>query len=130
MTGFWDDAEVICSYTRKEAIADGVLIDITETAKEAGFKLHTVVTSAVYEDCVAWDNEDELAYQDESGRLWDILTMAMHGVRKALDASRVSFKVARMPKGGVKPELVDLVIVCSGGDNAEPVLTIMFPNED
>lgn len=130
MTGFWDDAEVICAYTRKQAIEDGVLIDITETAKEAGFKLNTVVTSAVYADCVAWDNGTELAYQDESGRLWDILTMAMFGVRKALDAHRVPFQVARIPSCGTKPELVDLVIVCGPGDNAEPVLTIMLPNED
>jgi type I site-specific restriction endonuclease len=33
-----DENEIIYSYTRKQAIADGVLIDVTELAKEAGFK--------------------------------------------------------------------------------------------
>ena len=39
---------LIISYTRKQAIADGILIDITETAIEAGFKFHVAVTHAVW----------------------------------------------------------------------------------
>ena len=35
--GFWDDAEIISIYTRAQAIEDGVLVDVTDTAKEAGF---------------------------------------------------------------------------------------------
>ena len=31
--GFWDDAEIISSYTRAQAIEDGVLVDVTDTAK-------------------------------------------------------------------------------------------------
>ena len=36
--------EVIYSYTRKQAIEDGVLVDITEMAKEAGIKLSLLTT--------------------------------------------------------------------------------------
>ena len=35
---------VIYSYTRAQAIEDGVLVDVTEQAKATGFKLPTVVT--------------------------------------------------------------------------------------
>jgi hypothetical protein len=34
--GFWDDAEVIYAYTRAQALEDGVLVDVSEMAKEAG----------------------------------------------------------------------------------------------
>ena len=46
--------EVIYAYTRAEAIADGVLIDVTETAKEVGFRLPVALTAAAWADCVAW----------------------------------------------------------------------------
>jgi hypothetical protein len=41
-----DENEIIYSYTRKQAIADGVLIDVTELAKEAGFKCPVAFTSS------------------------------------------------------------------------------------
>ena len=34
--GFWDEAEVIYAYTRAQAIEDGVLVDVSEIAEEAG----------------------------------------------------------------------------------------------
>jgi hypothetical protein len=39
-----EEMEVISSYSRAQAIADGVLIDVSKMAKEAGFKWATVVT--------------------------------------------------------------------------------------
>lgn len=45
----WD---VVYSYSRAQAIADGVLVDVTEQAKAVGFKLHTVVTDHLFHGCV------------------------------------------------------------------------------
>jgi len=39
--------EIISRYSRSQAIEDGVLVDVTETAKEAGFCYHTVITAAL-----------------------------------------------------------------------------------
>ena len=47
------DDVVIFSYTRAQAIADGVLIDATELAKEAGFRIPVAVTAGVWGECVA-----------------------------------------------------------------------------
>jgi hypothetical protein len=44
--------DVIATYTRAEAIRDGVLLDVTEAAKEANLRLPTVVTQSVWRDCV------------------------------------------------------------------------------
>ena len=49
----------ISVYTRRQAIDDGVLVDVTKWANEAGFKLPAVVTRAVWEDCCDWTNEDD-----------------------------------------------------------------------
>ena len=46
--------EVISTYSRAQAIEDGVLIDAGSMASEAGFKWPVALTSAVWADCVAW----------------------------------------------------------------------------
>jgi len=46
--GFWDDAEIIYAYTRAQAIEDGELVDLSETAREAGIKFPVAVTRAVW----------------------------------------------------------------------------------
>jgi hypothetical protein len=43
---------IIFAYTRAQAIADGVLVDVTETAKEAGFKVSVVLTDTVHAEYV------------------------------------------------------------------------------
>jgi len=63
--------EVVSVYTRAQAIADGVLIDVSEMAGEAGFRWPVAITAAAWEDCVAWSDtdNDRQVYQDQSGRL-------------------------------------------------------------
>ena len=135
--------DVIYSYTRAQAIADGVLVDVTETAKEAGFRWPVAITRTAWEDCVAWSDEDSerQAHQDESGRLWDILSMAINAIRLAAsnarkgvpqDPSLMLFELYRVPRDGksIRPQLTRLKLVAGPGDDAEPVITIMLPNED
>ena len=62
--------EVVYAYTRAEAIADGVLVDVTELARAAGFRHPVAMTSAAWSDCVAWTREDSdrQVHQDQTGR--------------------------------------------------------------
>jgi hypothetical protein len=46
--GSWDDAEVIYAYTRAQAIEDGVLIDVSSVASEAGIKFPVAMTRTVW----------------------------------------------------------------------------------
>jgi hypothetical protein len=124
------DAEVIHSYSRAQALADGVLIDVSETAREAGFKVPVALTAAVWADCVAWDREREVCPQDEAGRLWDVLSMAAFAARGRPDAAQVPFALLRVPCGRLRPELARLVLAIGPGDEGEPVITIMQPGED
>jgi len=127
--------EVIFSYTRAEAIADGVLVDVSETARETGFTVPVALTRAVWADAVAWsdaDNERQ-TYQDEIGRLWDVLFMAAMAIRGHRgEGSVLSFEIARIPRDGksTQSEAIDLKLHLGAGDHGEPVITIMEPTED
>jgi Family of unknown function (DUF6573) len=127
--------EVIYAYTRAQAIADGVLVDVTPTAREAGFRWPVALTRAAWEDCVAWSEEDSRrqVHQDESGRLWDVLWMAMNAIRRSSSgASQTLFRFYRVPRDGKCQGalLVTLKLVAGPGDASEPVITIMQPQED
>jgi hypothetical protein len=125
--------EPISTYTRAQAIEDGVLVDVTETAKEAGFRFPVVMTRAAWEDCVSWSDEDNKrqTYQDEAGRLWDVLWMASVAARRN-GGSELRFQLYRVPRGGrgVRLRLVTLRMLCGPGDDGEPVITISMLGED
>ena len=121
--------ESVFIYTREQAIADGVLVDVTGTASEYGFRVPVAITSAVWMDCISWDNNTQAMYQDESGRLQDILWMAYLAAQKT-KGNTSFFTVYRIRKGATEPTAIKLKSIVSGGDDGEPVLTIMFPEED
>jgi hypothetical protein len=122
---------VIHAYTRAQAIADEVLHDVTTDAAEAGFLIPVALTDAAWRDAVAW-NDENIAPQDEHGRLWDVLSMARWRARAASDGERVLFQVLRVPtvRRRISPSLTDLVLHIGPGDHGEPVMTIMRPDED
>ncbi len=126
--------EIIHSYTRKQATEDGFLVDVTETAHEAGFSIPVALTRAIWEDCVEWDETDSKrqTYQDLSGRLWDVINMAFLAAHMSKNQSSFLYQVYRVPRGGRgrKARRVILKSVIGSGDQGEPVITIMQPNED
>jgi len=127
--------EVISTYTRAQAIEDGVLIDAGSMAEEVGFKYSVAITSAVWADCVVWTEDDnqKQVYQDQSGRLWDVLYMAAHAVRASTSISnQILYQLYRVPRDGktVKANMVTLKLIIGPGDQGEPVNTIMLPDED
>ena len=126
---------VISTYTRAQAIEDGELVDVGSIAQEAGFKWPVALTAAVWADCVAWTEDDsrQQVYQDESGRLWDVLYMASYAIRTRRDSGdRLLFQLYRVPRDGRSSEavLTTLKLIVGPGDAGEPVITILLPNED
>lgn len=120
---------VIYSYTRAQAIVDGVLIDVTALAQEAGFKMPVAITNGVYSEYVAVP--DAATGQDEEGRLWDVLWMLQHAIRSSKGSgSAITFKVLVQNSDDAPASPIELNAVCGPGDNAEPVITVMLPGED
>ena len=135
--------EYIYTYTRAQAIEDGMLIAIDEKiSREAGMTVPVAITSSVYEQYVLWTEKDNArqTYQDQSGRLWDILWMCSlclrSAARKGIEntGSGILFQLLAIPKKegsrAQRPKKITLKTVLGSGDNYEPVLTIMLPNED
>ena len=98
--------EVISTYTRAQAIDDGVLIDAGSMAKEAGYRWPVALTAAAWSDCVAWTNADSevQGHQDQSGRLWDVLFMSAYAIRTyGGGGDRLNFSLYRVPRNGSRP---------------------------
>ena len=128
--GFWDDAEVISSYSRAQAIEDGVLVDVSTVAKEAGIKFPVAMTATVWGQYV--EVPEGVTCQDESGRLWDIVWMFRCAAAK-FDGDTLLFKLYVRNQNRqrlTRQDLVTLKAICGPGDNGEPVVTIMTPEED
>lgn len=123
-----DDFVVIASYSRAEAIADGTLVDVTETAREAGIRHPTALTREVWEAYVALSPAAIEAGNDERGRLWDILWM-FRCAAVCSDASELRFELY-VVTDSIEPALVTLKAICDPGDDASPVITILLPDED
>ncbi|MGA2076155.1 MAG: DUF6573 family protein [Terriglobia bacterium] len=127
--GFWDDAEIIYAYTRAQAIEDGELVDVSETAREAGIKFPVAVTRAVWVKYV--EIPEGVTCQDERGRLWDILWMLRCNAGRGGDTLFFKLYVRNHNRERLtKADLVILKAVCGPGDTPEPVITIMLPDED
>jgi hypothetical protein len=126
----FESADLIHRYTRADALRDGVLIDVSATAWEAGFKCPVALTAAAWVKCVAVPSAVQC--QEEAGRLWDVLTMLRLAARGQGDgAQEVRFGVhVRNDNRDRSPPLVRLKAVCGPGDEGEPVLTVMMPDED
>jgi hypothetical protein len=75
-----------------DAMRDSALIDVSATAREAGFQDPVARTAAAWAECVAVP--PGVLYQDEAGRLWDVLPMFRFAVRGSMDgAAAVRFGV-------------------------------------
>jgi len=122
--------EVIYSYTRAQAIEDGYLVDVTETASEAGIKYPVAVTRTVWDGYITPDKRSRKHGQSESGRLWDIFSIYRFAVKRNIfSADTLYFHVYFIMKEKQK-RLIPLKAHIGPGDNGEPVITIMKPGED
>jgi hypothetical protein len=54
----FEEADLIFSYSRAEAIRDGVLIDISSRAKLLGFRIPVALTAGLYDAVTAGANDE------------------------------------------------------------------------
>ncbi|MDD2710090.1 MAG: hypothetical protein PHV34_19070 [Verrucomicrobiae bacterium] len=121
---------IISTYTRKQALADGVQVDVSETAKEAGIRFPVFLTRSVFEAYVTVPAD--VSGQDEAGRLWDLVWMLRHAIIKSKDGQIYLPFSLYVRNDNRKPRLVNLVAVCGAldMDDPQPAITVMLPDED
>jgi hypothetical protein len=122
--------EVIYSYTRAQAVADGVQVEVSKVAAEAGIRFPVFLTRTVYEAFVTVP--PGVTAQDEAGRLWDIVWMLRFAIRKArAETNRMPFALyVRNDNRAAK--LIKLIATCGplDIDDPQPAITVMMPDED
>jgi hypothetical protein len=122
--------EVIYAYTRSQAVADGVQVEVTKTAQEAGIKFPMFLTRAVFDTYVSVP--EGVTGQDEAGRLWDLVWMSRMAIARArAGADRISVAVY-VRNDDRTARLVKLVATCGplDIDDPQPAITLMMPDED
>lgn len=106
-------------YTRKQAIEDGVLVDLGRTAKEY-YKWQVCVTASVWAEIMTAAK----AGHDLRGIVRDVLWMSQRFITKRISESEHYFKVE------IAGTTHDYKIMVHGGDFGQPVITILQLDED
>jgi hypothetical protein len=147
--------EVISTYSRAQAIEDGVLVDcgqppFNELNRRAGIKVHVAMTVEVFHSYVhpvggcfpvkttqqgdCWELPQQSSHlppgQTITGRYWDIVWMLRLAMRHQLEESCVFFDVHVVPNSGGNPETAKLKCVVGPDDEGDVCLTIMLPDQD
>jgi len=127
--------EIISVYSREQALADGVLADVSTMATEAGYTVPVALTAAV--NARVEPSKAERAYgQDREGRLWDVLWMARvsGAAQKAAREGEAVFELYFQTRGrkgeraGLHKHLLRVTLDQTGaGDTA---LTVSEIDED
>lgn len=128
---------IISSYSRSNAIEDGILIEVPqEFSKEAGITFPVAYTVGL-SDYVEPDDIGEMPGQSRDGRLWDLLFMFKMAAKTSKTSSdRLNYKVIFQMRKQIHnrkitiPKTITVYAVCGPGDNGEPVITLMLPGED
>lgn len=118
--------DVISSYSRAQAIEDGVLVDVSSVAQEAGLRFPVALTRAAWELCVTVPPKARC--QNEAGRLWDAVSMLRFAIKTGGGGSELRYSLIVVTAKGRRR--ITLKSICGPGDDAEPVITVMLPEED
>jgi hypothetical protein len=118
----FDEADLIFSYSRAQAIRDGVLIDVSSRAKSLGYRIPVALTAGLHDALTAGASEET----ETSARV-DRLLIALRD------------SIAGNPGAGDRLDFIIKAIslaplrawaLCGPGDTTAPVLTVMLPQED
>ena len=119
---------VIHSYSRADAINDGILIDLSLSfPSQCSMYRYSVACTA---DVWALITQGAACENGASpaGIVWEVIYMSQHGVITRPDDQTVLFDVIIPGARTTNPHR--LKAQCHAGDQMEPVITIMLPDED
>lgn len=128
--------DIIFTYTRADALQDGVLVELPgDLCRNAGIIVSVAVTRAIWDEYISPEYLSELADQDVPGRIWDLLWMFSYAARQSRNTSIVFFKTEFVilddeNHACSSRTLATFKAICGPGDEGEPVITIMLPEED
>ena len=128
----FENAEIIYSYTRKQAIEDGMQWRVSgeyeSMPREVGYKWPVYLTSGVV-GLIERAINNKKHCNDFGGVLWDVLHMSRVMSRSVNDRLR-EFKVIITGAGRAKYHTLYIASGPVDIDDPAPCLTIMLPEEN
>ncbi|MBP2147275.1 hypothetical protein J2129_002788 [Methanofollis sp. W23] len=128
------EVDLISIYTREDAIRDGLLVDVSEMGREAGFRIPVAVTRKLWDEYIVPDPRSVPYGQSVDGRLWDTLWMSHLAARCRPDTDRVQYsvqyKVIYIMKTAQRRGITLEMRVGAADPQGRPCITIMLPGED
>jgi hypothetical protein len=121
---------VISSYSRRQAIEDGVLVDLSTLLPSDTriYKWSAACTSSVWgiieRACPREEKGGDIELRDAGPWVWDLCWMSVKAKTKILSPSQHLFACT------IGRKTYHFKAVCGPGDELEPVITIMLPDED
>lgn len=113
--------EPISVYTRAQAIADGVLVDVSDRAKRYAIRFPMALTDGLYSVLTEHADTETLKHL-----CVDLLLITMRQkIIAASETDRIDF-VIKLPH----VPAIAVYALCTPGDSREPVITVMLPHED
>lgn len=124
-----DQSDVTFEYNRSQAIADGVLIDVSGRAEEYGFRLPVALTARVWKECVAV--APDVTWTSEDHRLAILLTELLEEIRNAEEPAEeyTTFAIG-VQENPLMMFLIFLKCRTLPDDAGNPCLTVMLHDED
>lgn len=123
--------EPIHVYTRADALADGVLVDVTEPATAGmlgGFAVPVAVTAAVWAAIEAIPASLR-GLASSRGRLHDVLWMANLAVRRHTASSGLLRFQVILPQRGTRKRVRTFCAHVGPDDQGRPCVTIGYPED-
>jgi predicted RNA methylase len=125
-----EPVKVISTYTPQDALDDGLYVDVSDMATEAGFRWPVVMTRGVH--YTVEDIPQSQAHQGYDGRLWDLLNVLRYTLKKTngdfLEPVKFNMVMHHKPNGHVRKWLT-LTVVGQYTEDGEPMLVVMHPEE-
>ncbi len=120
--------------TRAQAIKDGLIIDVSKLGFDVGFLWPLAITKAVWDDIVAWTDEDseKQVPQDEKTRLSKLVNTCADYVRvRSPKGPQMTFRLNRVPRDGKSKQKHAQVLElwAHREDGSRSVLTIRIVDE-
>ena len=133
------ELDIVNVDTRREALADGVLVDVSRQASPAemrgGFTVPVAVTAVLWSAIEAIP-DSLVGIADARGRLHDVLWMASLAVRRRARASFAFFACSQsmqfavhLPYRGTRKRTQWLAVAIGPDDDGSPCVTIGFPED-
>ncbi len=124
----FNKSDIRSTYSWTEAVRNGLLIDVTETARGTGFNYPVAVSRAVWCKCV--QPPAGAAAQDQAARLSDVLDTLMEKIFSLAGPGDALHCQVRLRDAAREPRSVMLKARLAIDDDGWPCLRVILPEED